>query len=60
MLTLSKQSRAIADQQIKTAEKSDAPGFIATVNAIQRTDMRLQKLALEGGFSSSSTCNAIL
>jgi hypothetical protein len=60
MLTLAKQSRAIADQQIKTAEKSDAPGFIATVNEIQRTDKQLQKLALEGGFSNASPCNAIL
>src|SRR5438445_6516610 len=38
---------APTDQEIKTAGRSDAPGFIATVNAIQRTDMQLQKLAIE-------------
>src|SRR2546428_12099114 len=38
---------APTDQEIKTAGRSDAPGFIDTVNAIQRTDKQLQKLAIE-------------
>jgi hypothetical protein len=60
MVALSKQDRAIADRQIKAAEASDAPAFVATVNAIAATDERLGKLALSGGFSQSSPCTAIL
>ena len=59
MLALAKQDRAIGDRQIPAAKASDVTGLVATVNAIHATDMRLQKLALEGGFSPSSTCTAI-
>jgi hypothetical protein len=60
IVALSKQDRAIADRQIKAAEASDAPAFVATVNAIAATDQRLGKLALGSGFGQSSPCNAIL
>jgi hypothetical protein len=49
----------IADRQITAANASDATGFVATVNAVHVTDMKLQKLALEGGFPASSPCTAI-
>ena len=60
MVASSKQDRAIADRQIKAAEASDAPAFVATVNAIASTDKRLGQLALSRGFTSLSPCNAIL
>jgi hypothetical protein len=60
MVALSKQDRAIADRQIKAAEASDAPAFVATVNAIAATDKRLGQLALSSGFTRSSPCTAIL
>ena len=60
MVALSKQDRAIAGRQIEAAEASDAPAFVATVNAVAATNQRLGKLALASGFSQSSPCGAIL
>jgi hypothetical protein len=60
ILALAKQSREIADRQITAAKGSDATRFVATVNEVQATNMRLQKLGLEGGFPGSSPCTAIL
>ena len=59
MLALTKQDRAIADRQITAAMASNAAAFAATVNEVNATDMRLQKLALESGFPNSSPCTAI-
>jgi hypothetical protein len=59
MLTLATRSRAIADRQIKAAEASDAPGFVATVNAIRRTSDQLGRRAQQAGFSSTSPCRMI-
>jgi hypothetical protein len=60
IVALSKQDRAIADRQIKAAEASDAPAFVATVNTIAATDKRLGQVALSSGFTRSSPCTAIL
>lgn len=60
MVALAQQSREIADRQIAAAKASDAARFVATVNEVSATDARLQKLGVDGGFSPSSPCTAIL
>jgi hypothetical protein len=57
MLVLAQENSAIADRQIKAAEASDSPAFIATVDAVERVDTQLQKLGHQTGFADSSPCN---
>lgn len=60
IVALARQDRTIADHQIKAAKASNAPAFVATVNAIHATGMQLGRVAITSGFSNSSPCNAIL
>lgn len=59
MLALAKQDRVIADRQIAAAQASDAPAFIASVHAIEKTAMQLGRLAITAGFDESSPCTKI-
>jgi hypothetical protein len=60
MVALAKRDRVIADRQIAAARASDVPGFIASVHAIEQTDMQLGRLAITAGFAESSPCTKIL
>jgi hypothetical protein len=59
MLALATRSRAIADRQIKAAEASDVPGFVATVRAVGQVDNQLGRVANEAGFSNTSPCRMV-
>jgi hypothetical protein len=59
ILPLTVRDRAIADRQIKAAEASDVPGFIATVNEITTVSNQLGRLAQQAGFTTSSPCRMI-
>jgi hypothetical protein len=59
MAALAKQDRVIADRQISAAQAANAPAFVATVTELQGVAAQIRSLAVQGGFSPSSPCNAI-
>jgi hypothetical protein len=56
LLGLATQARTIADRQIVAAKSSDAGAFVATVNELGANQMKLEKVAIESGFSGASPC----
>jgi hypothetical protein len=59
MLALSRQSRAIAHRQVAAAQASNAPAFVATVQAIESESMNLGRLAITAGFAERSPCGQV-
>jgi hypothetical protein len=59
MAALAKQDRVITDRQISAAQAANAPAFVATVTELQGVATRISSLAVQGGFSPASPCNAI-
>jgi hypothetical protein len=60
VVALAKQDRTLADAQIKAAEASNAPAFIATVDEIETTNMQLGQVEITSGLSTTSPCDTIV
>jgi hypothetical protein len=60
LVALVTQSRTIRDRQVAAAEASNVPAFVATVNAVQANQTRLEDVGSISGFTPASPCNAVL
>jgi hypothetical protein len=60
LVRLAREERAIADRQIRAAEASDVAAFVKTVREVRSTNNKIGRLAVLGGFGTSSPCTQLL